>query len=204
MRTGAPGFGRIGISLFNVMYNQMWRGKYNIPTMFGSSGLGNSKQIDFQLGYEKSIATVLTAVSGARIINYVGGLTGELSHHPVLSVLDNDVAGMIGHFIQGVEVNHQTLAIDLIERVGPIPGFFLNEAHTREWWKKEQFVPQASDQLTYPEWLAVGKKSALDYAKARVEEILSTYQSKLPEDKEEEIDRILEDARQYYKKKGLI
>jgi trimethylamine:corrinoid methyltransferase-like protein len=33
MLTGAPGFGRIGISLFNVMYNQMWRGKYNIPTL---------------------------------------------------------------------------------------------------------------------------------------------------------------------------
>jgi trimethylamine--corrinoid protein Co-methyltransferase len=204
MLTGAPGFGRIGISLFNVMYNQMWRGKYNIPTMFGSSGMGNSKFIDYQLGYEKSIATVLTAVSGASIINYVGGLTGELSHHPVLSILDNDVAGMIGRFLEGVEVTNETLAIDLIEKVGPIPGFFLGEAHTREWWQKEQFTPQASDQLTYPEWIAAGKKSALDYAKERVEEILATYEHTLPEDKEEELDRILEDARKYYKKKGLI
>jgi trimethylamine--corrinoid protein Co-methyltransferase len=204
MRTGAPGFGRIGISLFNVMYNQMWRGKYNIPTMFGSSGMGNSKFIDYQLGYEKSIATVLTAVSGASIINYVGGLTGELSHHPVLSILDNDVAGMIGRFLEGVEVTNETLAIDLIEKVGPIPGFFLSEAHTREWWQKEQFVPQASDQLTYPEWIAVGKKSALDYAKERVEEILKTYEHTLAADKEAELDRILEDARAYYKEKGLI
>jgi trimethylamine--corrinoid protein Co-methyltransferase len=204
MRTGAPGFGRIGISLFNVMYNQMWRGKYNIPTMFGSSGMGNSKFIDYQLGYEKSIATVLTAVSGASIINYVGGLTGELSHHPVLSVLDNDVAGMIGRFLEGVKVTDETLAIDLIEKVGPIPGFFLGEAHTREWWAKEQFVPQASDQLTYPEWKTAGKKSALDYAKERVEEILETYEHTLAEDKEEELDRILDDARKYYEKKGLI
>ena len=59
MRTGAPGFGRIGVSLFQVMYNQMWRGRYDIPTMFGGSGMGNSKKIDYQLGYEKSIATVL-------------------------------------------------------------------------------------------------------------------------------------------------
>lgn len=204
MRTGAPGFGRIGISLFNVMFNQMWRGKYHIPTMFGASGCGASKLIDYQLGYEKSIATVLTAVSGASIINYIGGLTGELSYHPALSVLDDDVAGMIGRFVEGVEVNHETLAIDLIEQVGPIPGFFLSQAHTREWWQKEQFVPRASDQLTYPEWMTAGKKSALDYAKERVEEILKTYVHTLPADKEAELDRILEDARQYYQKKGLI
>jgi trimethylamine--corrinoid protein Co-methyltransferase len=204
MRTGAPAFGRIGISLFNVMYNQIWRGKYNIPTMFGSGGMGNSKQIDYQLGYEKSIAAVLTAVSGASIINFVGGLTGELSHHPVLSVLDDDVAGMIGRFIEGVQVNDETLALDLIEKVGPIPGFFLGEAHTRKWWHEEQFVPRASDQLTYPEWLERGKKSALDYAKEKVADILAAYEPTLPEDKEQELDRIMDEAREHYRKKGLI
>ena len=204
MRTGAPGFGRIGVALFQVMYNQMWRGKYDIPTMFGGSGMGNSKMIDYQLGYEKSVLTTLTAVSGASIINYVGGLTGELSYHPVLSVIDNDVAGMIGRFLEGVEVTDETLAIDLIERVGPIPGFFLGEAHTREWWQEEQFVPQVSDQLTHLEWQEQGKKSALDYAKVKVEEMLANYQHDLAEDKEEELDRILEEARRYYEKKGLI
>jgi trimethylamine---corrinoid protein Co-methyltransferase len=204
MMTGAPGFGRIEISLFNVMYNQMWRGKYNIPTMFGSTGMGNSKAIDYQLGYEKSIATVLTAISGASIINFVGGLTGELSHHPVLSVLDNDVAGMIGRFLEGVEINHETLATDLIEKVGPIPGFFLGEAHTREWWKREQYLPKVSDQLTHAEWSAAGRKSAMDYAKEKVEQILDSYEQVLPDDKDQELDRILEDARRYYQKQGLI
>ena len=147
---------------------------------------------------------MLTAVSGASIINYVGGLTGKLSHHPVLSILDDDVAGMIGRFLEGMQVTDETLAIDLIEKVGPILGFYLSEAHTREWWQKEQFTPQASDQLTYPEWIAAGKKSALDYAKDRVEEILATYEHTLPEDKEAELDRILDDAREYYANKGLI
>jgi trimethylamine--corrinoid protein Co-methyltransferase len=204
MRTGAPGFGRIGIALFQVMYNQMWRGKYNIPTMFGGSGMGNSKTIDYQLGYEKSINTVLTAISGASIINYVGGLTGELSYHPVLSVLDNDVAGMMGRFLEGVEVSHDTLAIDLIDQIGPIPGFYLGDRHTREWWKKEQYVPVASDQLTHPEWAQQGKKTAMGYAKERMEEMLAAYEHDLPEDKEEELDRILEEARQYYQKQGLL
>jgi trimethylamine--corrinoid protein Co-methyltransferase len=171
--------------------------------MFGSSGCGASKLIDYQLGYEKSIATVLTAVSGASIINYVGGLTGELSFHPALAVLDNDVAGMIGHFLEGVTVNHETLAVDLIEQVGPIPGFFLDKAHTREWWKQEQFIPQASDQLSHKEFEELGKKAALDYAKEKVDEILANYDHDLPADQEQELDNILEEAKAYYRQKGL-
>jgi trimethylamine--corrinoid protein Co-methyltransferase len=204
MRTGAPGFGRIGVALFQVMFNQMWRGKYNIPTMHGGTGPGVAKMIDYQLGYEKGIGNVLTAISGASVINFVGGLTGELSYHPVLSVLDNDMAGAMGRFLEGVEVSHDTLALDLIEKIGPIPGFYLGEEHTREWWAKEQFIPRASDQLTHLEWEVAGKKSALDYAKEQVAEILANYEHTLSPDKDAELDRILDEAREYYRKKDLL
>jgi trimethylamine--corrinoid protein Co-methyltransferase len=181
MWTGAPGFGQIGISIFQAGYTQMWRAKYGLPTLLGACGPMASKQPDAQFGYEKGIACVIGSLCGGTIINAIGGLHGELTYHPAISVLDNDMAGMIGRFLEGMKVNHETLAIDLIEKVGPIPGFFLSEAHTREWWKKEQYLPKVFDQSTYTEW----------------------YQHTLPEDKEEELDRILEEARQYYRKKGL-
>jgi trimethylamine--corrinoid protein Co-methyltransferase len=203
MRTGAPGFGQIGISLFQAGYNQMWRYYYGLPTLVGACGPMASKQPDAQYGFEKAIVTTIAALSGGTILNMVGGLHGELTYHPVIAVIDNDMAGMVGRFLEGVSVNHDTLAIDLIERVGPLPGFFLGEAHTREWWKKEQFIPQVFDQLTYPEWEAGGKKSALDYAREKVEDILANYQNAVPEEKELELDRILEEAKAYYKRKGL-
>ncbi|MFC2017553.1 hypothetical protein ACFLUD_03985, partial [Chloroflexota bacterium] len=63
----------------------------------------------------------------------------------------------------------------------------------------------AADRLTYPEWMEKGKKSALDYAKERVEEILATHKPKpLTASQDEEIERILREARTYYKKRGLI
>ena len=37
-----------------------------------------------------------------------------------------------------------------------------------------------------------------------MEDILANYEHTLPEDQEQELDRILEEARAYYKKKGLI
>jgi trimethylamine--corrinoid protein Co-methyltransferase len=160
--------------------------------------------IDFQVGYEKSIGAMLSAMSGANMINHSGGIMGELSYHPALSVLDNDVVGYIGRFLEGVTVNEDTLAIDLINETGPIPGFFLNTDHTREWWHKEQFMPHAADMLTYPEWVKTGKKTALDYARERADELLASWESKLPPGKEEEVDKILEECREWYKKQGLI
>ena len=96
------------------------------------------------------------------------------------------------------------MAIDLIEETGPIPGFYLNTAHTRKWWKLEQFLPHVADMLTYTEWLRTGKKSALDHAKERVDELLASWESKLPPGKEAELNRILEECRQWYNKKGLM
>jgi len=204
MQNGAPTFGDIGTSLHTVSFNQIWRRKYGVPTA-NLSSISSSKQADFQGGYERATAALLCALSGANYVALHGSIHGELTHHPVQAILDDDLAGMIGRFIQGIEVNDETLAIDLIEEVGPIPGHFLNKAHTRKWWKLEQFVPRAADRLTYPEWMKSGKKSCLDYARERMEQILATHKpTPLTSRQEEDIERILEEARQHYKDRGLI
>jgi len=204
MRTGSPAFGAIGCSLHQAVFNQMLR-NYRIPTVNHTPGVSSSKKIDYQCSYEKTLGSVLSVISGANIINLHGGLHGELTHHPLLAILDDDIAGMIGRFTEGIEVDNETLALDLIDEVGPIPGFYLNKEHTRKWWKKEQFIPKAADRLTYPEWIKTGKKDCLDYAKERMEEILSTHKPvPLTPKQEQTIEDILREAREYYRKKGLI
>jgi trimethylamine--corrinoid protein Co-methyltransferase len=204
MQSGAPVFGGIESVLEAAMFNQVWR-KYGIPVTNGSHGPSNSKRIDFQCGYEKAQSALVAALSGSNFITFHGCVYGELAWHPAQAVLDDDIAGRIGHFLEGALVNDETLAIDLINEVGPIPGMYLDKAHTRQWWQKEQFMPKAADRLSYPEWMEQGKKSALDYAKERVEEIIATHKPKpLTASQDEEIERILEEARKYYKKRGLI
>jgi len=67
-------------------------------------------------------------------------------------------------------------------------------------------VPEVADRLTYPEWIKAGKKSCLDYAKERMNEIVATHKPSIPltSSQEEDIGRILKEAWEYYKKKGLI
>jgi len=50
-----------------------------------------------------------------------------------------------------------------------------------------------------------GKKSALDYAREKMEEILATHKPEpLTPKQEEDVAKILEEARQYYRDKGLM
>ncbi|MCJ7792243.1 MAG: trimethylamine methyltransferase family protein, partial [Dehalococcoidia bacterium] len=166
----------------------------------------SSKKPDFQTGYQKALNALAGALTGSHLLALHGSLYGELTAHPLQAILDDDIAGMIGRFIEGVTVTDETIALELIEQVGPIPGHYLNTAHTREWWKKEQFVPKVADELTYPEWIKSGKKDCLDYAKERMEEILATHRVSIPLtlSQEEDIKRILNEAREYYRKKGMI
>ena len=204
MRSGSPGFGAIEISLHQVAFNQIWR-RYKIPIDGGVSYPG-SKKIDYQAGYEKAIIALIGALSGTNTIWIQGAMYGELAFHPVLAIIDDDMVGMIGRFLRGILVNDETMALDLIDEVGPIPGYYLNKEHTRKWWKLEQFIPRVADRLTYPEWLKGGKKDCLSLAKERYQKILSTHKVDPPltQNQEEEIERILKEARKYYREKGLI
>lgn len=205
MRTGGPGFGRIGCALENAVETQIAR-SYGIPNIYVACGGVSSKKADFQNGYEKALNALVGALVGTNVMIMIGGLYGELTAHPLQAILDDDIAGMIGRFIGGVQVSDETIALSLIEQIGPIPGQYLNTAHTREWWKKEQFIPEAADDLTYPQWMKEGKKDCIDYAKERMEEILATHKVSIPltPSQEGEISRILKEARDFYRKKRMI
>lgn len=203
MKTGAPIFNSVSNCLFMVAFIQLCR-KYGIPSV-SDTGWTNSKKIDFQNGYERTINTIIMAQAGCNIIILHGGIYAELVHHPIQSILDDDIAGMVGKFIQGFDVTTDKLAVDLINNVGPIPGHFLNTSHTRQYYKEEGFLPKCSDFLTYPEWEKNGFRDSIDLAKERLEKILSGHQPvTLTDDQDNEIEKILKKARSYYEDNGLL
>lgn len=204
MRTGNSRFGAVGESIAGAMTNQLFR-RYRIPTVTTAGFTSDSKKIDFQCAYEKALGALISVISGGNLHVFHGGVHAELTWSPVQQVLDDDIAGWIGHLLEGVEVNDETLAIDLINEIGPIPGYYLNKEHTRKWWRKEQFIPRVADAEPYPLWMKEGKKDALALAKERVEEILATHKPKPLTAREEQIvEDVLKQAREYYKKEELI
>jgi trimethylamine:corrinoid methyltransferase-like protein len=184
MESGDLFFCSLGASLHQMAFNQIWHDLYRIPTNNTGSAFPASKFIDYQSAYEKTHVAMASALSGANMIVFHGGVTAELSYNPLLSVIDDDVATIIGRTIEGFEVNRK---------------------HTRTSWKREYFMPRAADRLSYQEWLRTGKRTAIDRAAERMREIVETHKPEpMPPGADAEIDRILAEARNYYKKKGLL
>jgi trimethylamine--corrinoid protein Co-methyltransferase len=204
MRSGHPSFCDLASALHTAAFNQLMK-VYRIPAFANCPGMSNAKKIDVQAGYERAMSTLAAALSGANMIVLHGTVYGEYSYHPVGAVLDDDIATWVGRLLEGFEVNDETLAVDLIDEIGPIPGSYLGSAHTRKWWESQRFMPNTADRLPYLEWMETGRKTALDYAKERVDEIIRTHEvTPLPKDQNDEIDNILKEARKYYKERGMI
>ncbi len=203
MQSGAPLFGNIAIGLCKAVFSQVWR-RYDIPTSSSGAAVPNSKSMDFQSGYEKGMIALANAICGDSMIWIHGGVYGELTAHPLQAIMDDDISGSIGRFLEGVEVDEETMALDLIEKIGAGPDFFLNKAHTRKWWRKNQYITSVADTTTLPEWIKGGKKSTLDLAKEKMEDILANHKVALPltDSQEEEIERILKEAREFYLNDG--
>jgi trimethylamine--corrinoid protein Co-methyltransferase len=204
MRRGSPLFASVVNSLGHVGFNQ-WLRAHKIPSCTSAGFTSLSKKFDYQCGYEKALGTLIAALSGGNLHIFQGGTTGELAYSPVLSIMDDDIAGWIGKMLQGTTVTNDTLAVDLINEVGPIPGHFLNTAHTREHWRDEHNFPQVADEEAYPVWVAGGKKDTLDLARERMDHILATHEPEpLTPEQDRAIERMLTDARDHYRKAGLI
>jgi trimethylamine--corrinoid protein Co-methyltransferase len=204
MRSGMQRAGAVGRAITTIMTHQLLR-KYRIPSCPGLGFASDSKKIDFQAGYEKSMGALISALSGGNLLIFQGGSCNELLYHPVLSILDDDIAGWVGRLLQGVTYTDETLAVDLINEVGPIPGNYLGLAHTREWWRMEDFYPKVADLEAYPVWIRSGKRDALALAKERMEKILAEHRPQpLTAEQEQAIEAILKEARDYYRKHGMI
>jgi len=194
-----PQFALVQAGLF-----QIYR-KWGVPLCSVHGYVTDSKMYDYQCGFEKALGTLLSALTGSNVHIFQGGNTMELTFSNVLQVLDDDIAGWVGHFLEGFTVSDETLAVDVIKSVGPIPGNFLGAAHTMKWWMKERFDPFISDQDSYEEWIKKGKVDIVTRAKQKIQEILETHKpTPLTGKQEQIIEDVMNEARTYYKKKGMI
>ncbi len=205
MESGNLFFGALGSGFHQMAFNQLYRELYRIPTSNAMAAFPNSKLIDYQNAFEKTHLALSAALSGASMIAFLGSVSQELAWSPLQAVIDNDSAGVIGRYIEGFEINDETMAAEIIAEVGPSPGSFLGKKHTRENWKKEYYIPKTFDRLSYQDWERSGRPSVIDKARRSVEELLKNHNPEpLTDAQEKDISSILKDARKYYSKRGLL
>ena len=145
---------------------------YHLP-MFSLAGASESKLVDQQAGIEAALNMLIAAMSGGHIVHDCGYLESGLSGSLAQLVICNEVAGWIRHACRPVEVSAETLALDLIEQVGP-DGQFLKLPHTRR-HTRERWYPALIDRDTYHGWLSKGGKTLGERAVEQVSQILAAH-----------------------------
>lgn len=148
---------------------------WKIP-FYATAGMSDSKTIDVQTGYESALTSLTVALSGA---NYIHDAAGLMEFAMVASyekyIIDNEIIGMVLRILRGIEVTPETIAADLIKKVGPT-GNFLREPHTVKHMRDEFFFPKLSDRDLREDWLAQGELDARQRANSLARQILAEHQ----------------------------
>jgi len=91
------------------------------------------------------------------------------------AVMDNDIVKMVKRVIQGIDVNDETIALDLIDQTHGIENF-LHQKHTVQYMKQEQSKPTLIDRTTRTAWETKGGKDLTQVAREEARRIIKTHQ----------------------------
>jgi trimethylamine--corrinoid protein Co-methyltransferase len=143
--------------------------------MFSTAGCSDAKILDQQAAIEAAVSVVIAALSGANLIHDVGYLESGLLGSFDMLVMSNEIIGMAKHILGGVAVTPETLAVDVIEQVGP-GGHYLTQDHTRRHFRTEFWFPTLMDRQMRRAWETGGKKTMGDQVRAKVLDILDHHE----------------------------
>jgi trimethylamine--corrinoid protein Co-methyltransferase len=143
---------------------------YNLPS-FNWGGMSDSKVLDEQATTEAALTLFAATINGGNLIHDVGymesGLTGSLE----LVVICDEIISWLKAYMQGLEINEETLALDVIHEHA-LKGDFLGTEHTvrhvREGWQ-----PSLIDRQNFDQWSQKGATSMGGRAREKIDEILS-------------------------------
>ncbi len=189
LRTARPAYGSPEASLHSAAAADLAR-YLGLPFM-GTAGASEAKCVDAQAGAEAALQVMLSALSGAALVHDVGFLDcadiGSLAY----LVLVDEIIGMAARVMRGVEVNRETIMLDLIEKVGP-GGTFINQAASAALCRKEVWVPSVLDRSPFNRWSEKGSPTTETLAAAKANKILATHQpAPLPEGVQARVEEIL-------------
>lgn len=149
---------------------------------------------DAQAGHEKTMTSLLPALAGANLIYGMGMLELGVTFSFAQLVMDNEIAAMVKRVVQGVRVSDDTLAVELIKKVGSGKDF-LAQKHTRQYMGTEQSKVKLIDRRMRGAWQKRGGKDLAEAAGERAREILDTHKApELPAEVLSKLRSIVEEA----------
>ena len=132
-------------------------------------------------------------MAGANLIYGLGMIEMGMTIDYGQMVMDNEFARMIKYLVQGIPVNDETLAVDVIKEIG-VGKDFLSHASTYK-HMRTQSQPKLIDRRMREDWQAAGGKDIYQRALEEARYILENHKpDPLPDDVLAAIRSIVEEA----------
>jgi len=172
---------------------------YRLP-MWGTAGCTDAKVIGVQAGMELMYECLTSMLSGADFVHDTGLMDHATMISPELIVLMDEAIASAKVLLGGIEVSAQTLALDLVDKIGPA-GSYIAEDHTLENFRRF-WVPSIADRTRLtPDMVPESVRHSEELLNKKTIEILDKYEPKpLPEDMVLEIRKVEES---WFKELGL-
>ena len=122
---------------------------YDLP-VFGLGGSTDAKVLDQQSGFEVTLSLMTALLHGANIVHDVGFMDAGMQASFQILAIANDIIGFLRAATRGVQVDEETLALDVIEELGPT-GSYLDHDHTLRHYR-EPFYGKLIDKMPYSRW----------------------------------------------------
>ena len=166
---------------------------YNLP-IYGLGGGVEAKTPDAEAAGEAMMGILLNGLAGMTLNQSLGTLSWGLYGSQEMVVICDELVHMVKRILSGIAVTDETLALDVIRKVGQ-GGSFLSEDHTVKFFRQELFFPRLFRRQTIDQWLNSGGKMIHEVAHERVLEILEKAGPvELPPGVDAELERVLRSA----------
>jgi trimethylamine--corrinoid protein Co-methyltransferase len=147
---------------------------------------------------EASLQILTSALSGASLVHDCGFLNcADIGSTEYLVMID-EIIDMVKRIMRGIEVNHETIMLDLIEEIGP-GRHFIDEPRSAALCRREIWVPTLMDRDTFISWEQKGCKRMETRIRERLSVILANHEPPtLTPEVHQQINAILQEAEKRY------
>jgi len=165
---------------------------YGLPCL--SAGPDTDAHVhDEQTAWEKAITALAVYLGGADLMLNPGMFSSGLIVSYEQLVIDDEILGYVDRVARGMRANIETLAVDLVSKVGH-GGEFLKETHTLKQFKNEYWIPEISCRAAFGRWTHKGGHDIVKSAKEKACSLLSEHHpQELSASTKEQLTRVIKD-----------
>jgi trimethylamine--corrinoid protein Co-methyltransferase len=190
MRSGANLSGAVEIGLLGVAATQLAR-RSGLPCIMSSGS--DAHRPGAQGVMERLMSLLPPALAGIDLVN-LSAIDTKMTFSLEQLIIDETILSTVERYLRGITVDEETLALDLIQGVGPM-GSFITEDHTIRHFRDELLTLGLIDHAPRKPWKASGAPDMQTRARGEVRRILAEHRPPpLPDGVAVRLDEIVEEV----------